>query len=105
MLRVSSQAVGAPFDLRGVADVTVDPLVPAGHELVAFTDAAVLHDADEVGPAREALLAVAGPEATARAATVAGNFAMMNRLLDGIGVGPHPSMLPIGDELGVHPPP
>ena len=100
MLRASSQAAGAPFDLRGVADVTVDPRVAAGRELVAFTDAAVLHDVDEIGAARDALIAAAGPDAAARAA----NFSMMNRLLDGIGVGPHPSMLPIGDELGVHPP-
>ena len=104
MLRASSQAADAPFDLRGVTDTGVDPLVPAGRELVALTDAAVLHDPHEIGPAREALVAAAGPEAAARAATVAGNFSMMNRLLDGIGVGPHPSMLPIGDELGVHPP-
>lgn len=104
MLRASSQATGARFDLRGVVDPTVDPLVPAGPELVAFTDAAVLHDVHEIDAARDALVAAAGTEAAARAATVAGNFSMMNRLLDGIGVGPHPSMLPIGDELGVHPP-
>ena len=104
MLRASSQATDAALDLRGVVDVTVDPLVVAGRELIAFTDAAVLHDTDEIEAAREALIAVAGNDAAARAASVAGNFSMMNRLLDGIGVGPHPSMLPIGDELGIHPP-
>ena len=104
MLRASSQATDTRSDLRGVTDVTVDPLVPAGRELIAFTDAAVLHDTAEIAPAREALIAAAGSAAAARAATVAGNFAMMNRLLDGIGVGPHPSMLTIGDDLGVHPP-
>lgn len=104
MLRASSQATAAPFELRGVVDVTIDPLVASGPELVAFTDAAVLHDVDEIGSARDALIAVAGTDAAARAATVAGNFSMMNRLLDGIGVGPHPSMLAIGDDLGVHPP-
>ena len=104
MLRASSQASDTELDLRGVVDVSVDPLLAAGRELVAFTDAAVLHDGDEIGPARGALVSAAGPDAAARAATVAGNFSMMNRLLDGIGVGPHPSMLPIGDDLGVQAP-
>lgn len=104
MLRASSQTLGHDVAIRGVSDVTVDPLVPAGRELVAFTDAAVLRDDHEIEPARADLVAAVGADGAARAASVAGNFELMNRLLDGMGVGPPERALHLADELGVSPP-
>jgi len=78
-----------------------DPLVPAGAQLIAFADAAVLRDPDEMPAARQALLDSAGPDAVVRAAAVAGNFEMMNRLLDAVGVVVPQRMAVLADELGL----
>ncbi len=86
MLRASGKQTGRANDLGALVDPMVDPLVPAGRELLAFADAAVLRDEDEIHIARDDLAGVVGAEAVVRAAAVAGNFQMMNRLLDGIGV-------------------
>lgn len=105
MLRASSRQTDRPVDLQSIVDPFTDSLLPAGRELLAFTDAAVLGDADEMPPARAALLSVAGPAATIRAAAVAGNFQMMNRLLDALGVRVGPSAMRLANELGVEVPP
>ncbi|MCP4960270.1 MAG: hypothetical protein GY925_13510 [Actinomycetia bacterium] len=78
-----------------------DPLLAAGPELLAFTDAAILHDPDEMPEARLELAASAGPDAVVRAAAVAGNFQMMNRLLDGIGVKISRHAMTLANELGL----
>lgn len=103
MLRASSQALGHEVAIRGAADATVDPLTPAGRALVAFTDAAVLRDVHEIDGARAELVSAVGPDGAARAASVAGNFELMNRLLDGMGVGPPERAMHLADELGVTP--
>lgn len=87
--------------MRGVGRVAVDSNVPGDAVLSALADAAVLRDGDEIGSARRRCLDALGPATTVRAAAVVANFEMMNRLLDGIGVGPPRRMLPIGDEIGV----
>jgi hypothetical protein len=101
MLRASADATGQQVDMRGVGLVAVDSGVPGDAVLSALTDAAVLRDVDEIGVARERCIEVLGPATTMRAAAVAANFEMMNRLLDAVGVGPSRQMLPIGDEIGV----
>ena len=101
MLRASAEATGEPVDMRGVGLVAVDSGVPGDGALSALTDAAVLRDVDEIGAARERCIDALGPVTTTRAAAVAANFEMMNRLLDAVGVGPTRQMLPIGDEIGV----
>ena len=101
MLRASAEATGQPVDMRGVGLVAVDSGVPGDAVLSALTDAAVLRDTDEIESARRRCIGALGPEATVRAAAVAANFEMMNRLLDAAGVGPSRQMLPIGDEIGV----
>lgn len=79
----------------------IDSLLPAGSELAAFTDAAVLRDGHEMREARIALRSAAGEAAVIRAAAVAGNFQMMNRLLDAIGVSVRRSGMALADELGL----
>ena len=85
MLRASSEQTGVPLDLRAVADSTIDPLTPLGPELLAFTDALVLRDTDELEPAREDLRLLGGENAVRGAAGVVATFEMMNRILDAIG--------------------
>jgi hypothetical protein len=104
MLRASAARTGRPVDLRALVDPMADPLLLAGRELVAFTDAAVLRDIDEMPLARRALLDAAGPAAVVRAAAVAGNFEMMNRLLDAIGVSVRAGGMAVADELGLRVP-
>lgn len=55
-------------------------------ELVAFTDAAVARDRSSMALARDAFATVGGRDAVVRAAGCVGNFQMMNRLMDVLGV-------------------
>jgi hypothetical protein len=104
MLRASSQSTDRPVDLSAIVAPMGDSLLPAGAELLAFTDAAVLRDVHELPGARDRLLAVAGEAAVLRAAAVAGNFEMMNRLLDAIGVPVRSPQMQLADELGLRVP-
>ena len=104
MLRASVRRSGQPVDLTAISNITRDPLLPAGRELRDPTAAAALRDPLQRDVALPALVAAAGEPAAVRAAAVAGNFEMMNRLLDGIGVGPG-DMASIADDLGVTYPP
>ncbi|MDH4278332.1 MAG: hypothetical protein OEW83_09650 [Acidimicrobiia bacterium] len=102
---MSAERTDRTHDLRAIVDPMADPLLPAGAELTAFTDAAVLRDAHEMPSARTALLDAAGEAAVIRAAAVAGNFQMMNRLLDAIGVRVHRGGMTIAAQLGLTVPP
>lgn len=101
MLRASADANDQTVDMRGVGHVTVDSGVPADAQLTALTDAAVLRDPDELPTAITRAVEKLGAASTMRAIAVAGNFEMMNRLLDATGVGPTASMRPIGALIGV----
>lgn len=101
MLRASSEALGGRADPRAAVDLTVDPGVPGGRELLALTDAVVLGDDLELPVARQATVKALGPEAAARAVTVAGNFQMMNRCLDAVGARVTARLRPMADHLGV----
>lgn len=85
MLRWSSEITGLPLEMRGLADRTVDALVEGSGELLAFVDATLDRDTDPAG-ARAAVVDRLGAPSAVRAAAVIGNFEMMNRLADGIGV-------------------
>ena len=86
MLRASTEAHHERLDLRGVVDPDVDPLVPNGRALVRFATALVAGDDSDLAEVRGALAAEVGAAGAARAAAVAGNFQMMNRLVDASGV-------------------
>lgn len=101
MLRASARHNGETVDMRGVGHETVDVGLPGGRVLSALTEAAVLRDTDEMDRARTHAVDVLGADAAARAIAVAGNFEMMNRLLDGAGVGPTAQLLPVGELIGV----
>ena len=79
------------------------PLVPFGFELAELAQAMGTNWTQPPTVAREALVAVAGPEFAERAIGVAATFQMMNRLLDGVGAPVNKSLHPLAKELGFEP--
>ena len=101
MLRASIPETDHPLDPRPIVSGTGSTGVPAGTELIAFTDAVVLGDIDEYPMARAALAAVVGRAGADRAAMVAGNFSMMNRALDAIGAPVDRGHGALAEEMGL----
>ena len=101
MLRASAHANGTTVELRAITDRAADPGIAAGSELLAFVTALLAGDAPQLDAARRALDAAAGPAAAIRAAAVAGNFQMMNRLVDATGVPVGRSLRAIAADLGL----
>lgn len=85
MLRASLQAAGRNVNLRALGDVSVDPGRTDAAALLVFTTALVGRT-DHLDVARDALIDELGSGAVAPAAAAAGNFEMMNRLVDAVGV-------------------
>jgi hypothetical protein len=84
MLRESSKAFGYNVDLRAVTDTSIDPGIPHGSLLVAFSDAVL--GRQDVDPLRSELVEAIGDEGLLGAAGVIGNFSMMNRIADATGM-------------------
>ncbi len=101
MLRVSARKTDRQAELRSIVNRSVDSQLPSGGELLDFVDAAIARDTVQMTSARARLVEAAGQEATIRAATVCGNFQMMNRLLDAIGVRTSKAGMMLADELGL----
>ena len=99
MLRENSNANNTPVNILAVTDASLDPLVPLGRELVAFVDAIVLMDWDELPIARQELHDAAGPGAVTRAAAVCAGFEGTNRVVDAVGVPVNKRYYDIADEL------
>ncbi|MEZ5167553.1 MAG: hypothetical protein R2695_14065 [Acidimicrobiales bacterium] len=89
------------LDPRPIVSGIGDAGVEHGAALIAFTDAVVLADEYELPIARDALVERMGVAATHRAALVAGNFSMMNRVLDAIGAPVDPGFAPLATEMGL----
>ena len=66
-----------------------------------FAAAAIDADPAALAVTREAVVAAMGEAAAVEAAGVIGNFQMMNRILDGVGIPPAPRYIPIAAELGI----
>ena len=105
MLRGSVQATGQSVDLAGIGDAMVDPILNGAVELRALVDAVVLRDHLERDGALQAVVDVVGVEGAVRAAAVIGNFEMMNRHLDAMGIGPNARSTSIASDLRVPWPP
>jgi len=101
MLRASAHEAGDDVDLRAVTNRSDDPGIAAGRELLAFATALVRHEDADLHDARAALLDAAGPTAIVRASAVAGNFQMMNRLVDATGVPIGASLRAVAVDLGL----
>lgn len=76
----------------------MDPLVEGGRDLIRLVDA-TLADKGDLAVARAAVTDGLGEVAAARAALVIGNFEMMNRVADGIGIPVSPTRLAAETEL------
>lgn len=101
MLRENSNANSQPINILAVTNAALNPLVPLGRELVAFVDAIVLMDFDELPIARQDLHDAAGPGAVTRAAAVCAGFEGTNRVVDAVGVPVNKRYYDIADELQV----
>ena len=99
MLRASAITTGIDLDLRSVGDHDIDPGRADAVALLRFADAVVGRTSD-LADARAALVEVLGADAVVPAAGAAGNFEMMNRLVDAVGVVVPRSMYAIGPEIG-----
>jgi hypothetical protein len=103
MLSWSIEETEAVVDLRPIATGTGDPLIPGGSELIAYVDATLR--SGNIAVTRAAVVDTLGPDAAATAASVIGNFEMMNRIADGVGmpVGPgsRRAMAAIIEQLGL----
>lgn len=74
-----------------------------GAELVALCDALGSGAPTDPASERQALVEVAGADATERAIGIIATFQMMNRLLDGVGAPVNPHLHAIAVELGFDP--
>lgn len=101
MLRENSNANDNPINILAITNPSLDSLVPLGRELVAFVDAIVLLDVDELDIARQDLHDAAGPGAVTRAAAVCAGFEGTNRVVDAVGVPVNKRYYDIADELQV----
>ncbi len=88
MLSWSVEETNQQINLLPIADGKGDPLLPGGRELIGFVDATF--SGNGIADARTAVVDIIGKAAATDAAAVTGNFEMMNRIADGVGmpVGP-----------------
>ena len=84
MLSWSCEETSQEVDLLPIAAGTGDQRLPGGTELVEFVNATL--SGGDVDSARRSVTAALGEEATIDAASVIGNFEMMNRIADGVGM-------------------
>ena len=103
MLSWSIQETNQRINLLPIADGSGDTLLTGGSELIGFVTATL--SGNEIAAARAAVVDALGTAAAADAAAVIGNFEMMNRIADGVGmpVGPgtRSRMAGIIQELGL----
>jgi hypothetical protein len=84
MLRASAGAFGYDLDLRSLADPSIPTGIPGGNELLLFVDAVLL--GGDTDAARQAVVDALDGPSLVDAASVLGNFEMMNRVAEGSGI-------------------
>jgi len=85
MLRASSIAFDYSLDIDAVVNPLVPTGVPGGNLLLRLVDA-VLADTEPLADVHAAIIDELGPEALVDAASVLGNFEMMNRVAEASGI-------------------
>jgi hypothetical protein len=105
MLSSSALAFNHEVDIASIGDPSVPTGIPGGTELLALVDTVMGVSSTDLTDIHRTVVAVLGPEALADAASVHGNFEMMNRVAEGTGIPIAPqaiaSMQPIIDDLGI----
>jgi hypothetical protein len=86
MLRASAIAFGYDIDIAAIEDPSIPVGIPGGNDLLHFVDAVMAGSPDERTDARTAIIDTLGPESLVDAASVFGNFEMMNRVAEGTGI-------------------
>ena len=82
MLRASIEATNTQVDLLAIDDADRDPLVEGGAALLAFVTVVIGREQMLLPGGIAAVAQGLGSDAVSAAAGAAGNFEMMNRLLD-----------------------
>ena len=100
MLRASAETSNIALDMTAIGQLDRDPGREDAVALLNFASALV-ERTDGLDAARSEVARVLGPEAVAGAAGSAGNFEMMNRILDATGVPVPQSMHAIAPLIGV----
>lgn len=85
MLRASAAAFEYDVNVDAVRDPELPSGIPGGNLMLRFVDA-VLAQTEPLGDIHEAIIAELGPEALVDAASVFGNFEMMNRVAEASGI-------------------
>ena len=101
MLRASAAASAIDLDLTSIGNPSAKPGREDAEVLLEFTDA-LINRTDQLDAARARLVEVLGSEAVVPASGSAGNFEMMNRILDAAGI-PVPQSMhdAIGPTIGL----
>jgi hypothetical protein len=86
MLRESALAYSYDIDLTAIADPSIPLGVPGGNALLRFVDAVTSPSEADLSTCQRDIIKELGPEALVDAASVFGNFAMMNRIAEGTGI-------------------
>ena len=85
-LRASASAFEYPLDIRAIADPSVAIGVPGGDALIGFVDAVMGVSGESPQAARERVIDELDGASLFDAATVHGNFEMMNRVAEATGI-------------------
>jgi hypothetical protein len=85
-LRASARAFDYVLDIRGITDPTVEIGIPGGAALIAFVDAVMGVSQEDPDAARDRVIDELDGESLFDAATVYGNFSMMNRVAEATGI-------------------
>ena len=85
MLRESAKVFEYDLEMAAIRDPSIDIGVPGGNLLLRLVDA-VLTDSEPLVDVHKAIIDELGPEALLDAASVFGNFEMMNRIADASGI-------------------
>jgi hypothetical protein len=105
MLSSSATAYSYDLNVAAIRDPSLPTGVPGGTELLRFVDAIITRSPDDVVVAQESIIEVLDPESLVDAASVFGNFEMMNRVAEGSGIQVPPQaverMKDTMDELGM----
>lgn len=103
MLSWSAAETNQPLDLAAITGNGMDPLIPGGQALVDYVTTVL--SGGSVEEARDRVRDLLGEAATIDAAAVAGNFEMMNRIADGVGMpvgrGTRTRMKDVIEDLGL----
>ena len=86
MLRESALAYGYDINLAAIADPNIPIGVPGGNALLRLVDAVTGASTADLADTQRDIIERLGPEALVDAASVYGNFAMMNRIAEGTGI-------------------